>query len=250
MENAKILIYDGSFNGFLTAIYSAFELRLELTDIRRRADGQKVMFAESVLIRTETDKALRVWDGIGKNNHLAVRKIYFSFLSEQPGIELLLYRYIRNLFKPAEILEREIAISLRVDTLAEMVGQEKKRLEAGLKFTQEAGPAALTILSPRFNVLPLITRHVRSRFPDRSWILYDKKRKFSLYFNREEMKLLKLNPAETRLLIHNNKDRQQTASLHQNPALKSLASQWDTAKTGDFSRSGAGKRKLQGNSAA
>ncbi len=250
MDNAKILIYDGSFNGFLTAVYSAFEMRFELTDIRRRTDGQKVMFAEPVLIRTETDKARRVWDGIGKNNYLAVRKIYFSFLSEQPGIELLLYRYIRNLFKPAGNLEKELSISLKVDTLAEMVGQEKKRLEANLNFTHEVGPSALAILNPRFNVLPLITRHARSRFPDRSWILYDKKRKFALYFNKEEMQLLKLNPAETRLLIHNNKDNRQTASPEQNPALKSLATKWDTVRGRDFSRSGAGKHMLQGSSAA
>lgn len=250
MENAKILIYDGSFNGFLTAVYRAFETRIELTDIRRRADGQKAMFAEMVMVRTETDKARRVWDGIARNNYQAVRKIYFSFLSEQPGIEFLLYRYIRNLFKPAGITEKEAAISLRIDTLAEMVGQEKKRLEAGLKFSEANGSASLAVLSPRYNILPLITRHTRSRFPDRSWILYDNKRNYGLYFNREEMKLQKLNPSETRLLLQHDSTRQGTAILQQTPAFKSLTSKWNSTVPRDFSRSTAGKHMLAGSSAA
>ena len=250
MENAKILIYDGSFNGFLTAIYRAFETRIELADIRRRADGQKAMFAETVMVRTETDKARRVWDGIAGNNYQAVRKIYFAFLSEQQGIEFLLYRYIRNLFKPGGIPEKEAAVSLRIDTLAEMVGQEKKRLEAGLKFSEANGSAALAVLSPRYNILPLITRHTRSRLPDRSWILYDNKRNYGLYFNREEMKLQKLNPSETRLLLHSDSTCHGTANLQQNPAFKSLASKWDNSGSRDFSRSGAGKHILAGSSAA
>lgn len=250
MENAKILIYDGSFNGFLTAIYRAFETRIELADIRRREDGQKAMFAEMVVVRTETDKARRVWDGIARNNYQAVRKIYFSFLSEQQGIEFLLYLYIRNLFKPAGVPEKEAAISLRIDSLAEMVGQEKKRLEAGLNFPEANGPAALAVLSPRYNILPLITRHTRSRFPDRSWILYDKKRNYGLYFNREEMKLMKLNPSETRLLLRSDNAPQGTAILQQNPAIKSLTSKWDSTGSRDFSRSAAGKHMLAGSSAA
>ena len=41
MKNSKILIYDGSFNGFLTAIFVAFEEKIEVSDIQKNSVGPK-----------------------------------------------------------------------------------------------------------------------------------------------------------------------------------------------------------------
>ena len=252
IENSKILVYDGSFNGFLTSVYRAFESRIELADIRRRQDRQKSMFAEMVTVITETDKAKRVWNGIEKKNYKAVRSIYFAFLSEHKGIELLLYRYIRSLFKgPGDSeKEKESALSLKIDTLANLVGQEKKRLEAGLKLGQREEHTSLAVLNPRFDILPLVTRHIRTHFPDRSWVLYDKKRKYGLHFNRQQMKLHRLSPAETELLLQTGTASLGSALWYQNPALKNLSTKWKAPLDTDPARVRSGKLMLHGNSAA
>src|SRR5690606_1160023 len=98
MENTKIIIYDGSFNGFLTVIFKAFEERLAIADIRRNTDIQKVFFTDTETVFTQMDKARRVWNGIQSKNHTAIKTIYFAFLSEIKGVELLLYKYICALY--------------------------------------------------------------------------------------------------------------------------------------------------------
>jgi len=36
MKNSKTLIYDGSFNGFLTAVFIAFDEKIKVTDIQKK----------------------------------------------------------------------------------------------------------------------------------------------------------------------------------------------------------------------
>ncbi|MEM7382093.1 MAG: hypothetical protein AAF361_12970 [Bacteroidota bacterium] len=98
MNAAKILIYDGSFNGFLTAVFTAFQERLTLSDIRRKAKGQNDLFSETQTIFTQMDKAKRVWNGMERKNHSALRNSYFAFLSESKNVEVLVYNYICRMF--------------------------------------------------------------------------------------------------------------------------------------------------------
>ena len=88
MSGSKILIYDGSFNGFLSAVYAAFEKRIQVSDIRKISHSQDGLFTETLNIRTNLDKAQKVWNGIGTKNKSAVKKCYFAFLSEYEGVEI------------------------------------------------------------------------------------------------------------------------------------------------------------------
>ncbi|MEL6917199.1 MAG: DNA metabolism protein, partial [Bacteroidota bacterium] len=99
MENAKILIYDGSFNGFLTCIFKAFDEKLAVSDIQKDSKSQEGLFSETEVIFTQTENAKRVWNGIQRKSNLAIKNIYFAFLSEAKGIELLLYGYVRKMFR-------------------------------------------------------------------------------------------------------------------------------------------------------
>ena len=92
MNEAKILVYDGSFNGYLTAIFTAFEQKLVIADIQKDSQSQSGLFSDVETVYTDVDKAKRVWNGIEKKSNTTIKNIYFAFLSENPGIELLLYR--------------------------------------------------------------------------------------------------------------------------------------------------------------
>ena len=41
MEKEKILVYDGSFNGFLTSVFIAFDQKINVANIQRRNEVQK-----------------------------------------------------------------------------------------------------------------------------------------------------------------------------------------------------------------
>ena len=59
-----ILIYDGSFDGLLSAIFNVFELRLTNVCIKRREYSQQNFFDAEEEIITDTEKAKRVWMGL------------------------------------------------------------------------------------------------------------------------------------------------------------------------------------------
>lgn len=79
MNASKTLIYDGSFNGFLTAVFTGFEQKLTHADIQKNNQLQSGLFAENETIFTNVEKAQRVWNGVQKKSNTAIKNIYFPF---------------------------------------------------------------------------------------------------------------------------------------------------------------------------
>ena len=202
MENTKTLIYDGSFNGFLCAVYRAFDENLTISGIQKYPGLQNTLFTERVHVQTDLKEARRVWQGIEKRYYLAAKKIYFAFLSERKEIEMLLYRYIRSLFVTSDKLDTpDIAADLnKVDQLAEAVAREKQQIERTLQFSRDRGQLSTATIDPRANILPLISRHFRSLYLHNAWVIYDRRRKYGLYYHEQSMELLHLSPNEMELL--------------------------------------------------
>lgn len=216
MKNAKILIYDGSFNGFLTAIFKAFEEKMVVSDIQKESKGQEGLFSETEVVFTQIDLAKRVWTGIGKKSNLAIKNVYFAFLSETKGIELLLYRYVRNLFAGSGVSEQDHRedLILKVGQLAHMVAREKRRTETSVRFQLTRDQVHFAAIDPDFNILPLISKHFRSRYADRPWIIYDTKRKYGLYYNLNCVELVSLDLREiySGRVVKGDRFLQETAS--------------------------------------
>lgn len=195
MENAKTLIYDGSFNGFLTAIFIAFEEKAQVADIQKNKVSQNGLFSETETVLTHVEKAKRVWNGIQKKNHNAIKNIYFAYLSETKGIELLLYRYIRKLFTDQESIHFDYSdrLVLKISQLAKSVGREKHRMEAFVRFQLTQDEIYFANIEPDFDVLPLISKHFRSRYADQQWLIYDVKRQYGIFYNLEKVDIVSLD---------------------------------------------------------
>ncbi|MEH6681169.1 MAG: TIGR03915 family putative DNA repair protein [Sediminicola sp.] len=195
MDNARTLIYDGSFNGFLTAVFEAFEGKLTVANIQKNSAYQRGLFSEPETIFTQMDKAQRVWNGIQKKSHEAIKNIYFAYQAESSGIEMLLYRYIRKLFTGhADVhLNQADDIVLKVGQWAKMVGREKHRMEAFVRFQMTQDGIYFASIEPDFNVLPLISKHFRHRYPAQQWIIYDTKRNYGLFHDMETVEMIGLD---------------------------------------------------------
>lgn len=197
---ARTLIYDGSFNGFLTAVFIGFEHKMSHADIRPNRGIQSGLFTETETIFTNQDKAKRVWNGIKNRNSTAIKHIYFAFLSEQKGIEPLLYAYIRKVMlvdgNTAANLTKEGI--LKINQLAHKVGREKHRMETLVQFQLTKDEVYFAIIEPDFNVLPLLSKHFRSRATGQQWIIYDTKRNYGLYHNQEGIELIHLDLKDSR----------------------------------------------------
>jgi probable DNA metabolism protein len=197
-HTARTFIYDGSFNGFLTAVLIGFEQRVIHADIQRRGTSQNELFTENETIFTNTIQAKRVWNGIKNRSNAAIKNIYFAFLSEHKGIEPLLYCYIRKLMGCQADRSTDFSDEciLKINQLAHKVGREKHRMEAFVRFQLTKDDVYFSQITPDFDVLPLLSKHFRSRYADQQWIIYDTKRKYGLYYNLQGVELISLDLEE------------------------------------------------------
>ncbi len=205
MNDSKTFIYDGSFNGFLTAVFIAFEEKAHVADIKKNSVSQNGLFSDTETIFTNIEKAKRVWNGIQGKSSSAIKNIYFAYLSETKGIELLLYRYVRKLFASEKSIHSDYSdgIVLKISQLAKSVGREKHRMEAFVRFQLTQDEVYFANIEPDFDVLPLISKHFRSRYADQQWIIYDVKRKYGLFYDLNRVEIISLDLQE----IHTNSIR-------------------------------------------
>lgn len=192
MENAKILRYDGSLNGFLSTIYEAFEAKMRVIDIRKIKKVQNGLFSETETVFTDIGKARRVWNGLQKKNSAALKTIYFAFLSETKGIELQLYKYICSLYQTPLKSESEELQSIKINLyqLSGMVAREKHRIEACAKFRISQDAIYFSAVAPHYDVLPLISKYYRAKFPHKEFLIYDLKRRYAIYYNLMKTELI------------------------------------------------------------
>jgi probable DNA metabolism protein len=208
MKNETTLIYDGSFKGFLTAVFIAFEEKLKVADIQKNGQAQNGLFSNSETIFTYVEKAKRVWNGVRSKSYNAISTIYFAFLSETEGIERILFEYIKKLMahkgKQVDFSDETV---LYISQLARKVGREKHRMEAFVRFQLTKDDIYFANIEPDFDVLPLLSKHFRNRYADQQWLIYDVKRRYGIFYNLEGVELVSLNLEE----IHFNRTRKSRA---------------------------------------
>ncbi|MEO9513706.1 MAG: TIGR03915 family putative DNA repair protein [Flavobacteriaceae bacterium] len=195
MKDSKTLIYDGSFNGFLTAIFAAFE-KNNVVDIQRNSQEQNELFSETETIFTNVEQAKRVWNGIRSKSHNAITNVYFAFLSEAEGIESMLFSYIQKLMvSKTGILDYTDDV-LRIGQLARSVRREKQRMEASVCFQLTKDDIHFATVASDFDILPLISKHFRNRYANQQWLIYDIKRKYGIFYTLSHVELVSLNLEE------------------------------------------------------
>lgn len=198
MEKDIYLIYDDTFNGFLTAVYAAFEGDLKIAGIQGHKLQQKGLFADNRNIITNLELAKKVWYGVSNLNSVAMKTIYFAFLSESEDIPFLLFKYIKkivakNTFIHTDLPEGSIQ---RIYHLAELVSKKKNKIEAAQKFNLSKDGVLYGVLSPEYHMLPLVSKHFRSVYKDRCWLLYDSQRNYGLYYNLKNVQLISFDRRE------------------------------------------------------
>ncbi|WP_031427159.1 TIGR03915 family putative DNA repair protein [Flavimarina sp. Hel_I_48] len=180
------LVYDGSFDGFLTAVFMVYEERLEVVSLTPEAYFQAGFFAEGITVITDSVKANRVWKGLSKYAKFR-SDVYWSFLSEIEGNELVLLKAIQYVLATSRVADYGHPQILRTAQVRKMVGREKHRMEAFIRFQLTKDAIYFAHVEPDFNVLPLIATHFKNRYADQAWIIYDLKRSYGLYYDLHDV---------------------------------------------------------------
>ena len=178
--------YDGSFKGFLTCIFTAYEQKLKIVEIVPAGEDQGQLFSETHEIISDELKALRVLKGLKeKVTSNGMTRIKWAFLSEASGIEMKLYEMIKYFFSHKQKVDTDYShpVVLYISNIAKQVGREKHRMEAFVRFRLTKDDIYFAIIEPDFNVLPIIIKHFKSRYADQKWLIYDIKRRIGAYYD-------------------------------------------------------------------
>jgi probable DNA metabolism protein len=195
------LVYDGSFDGFLTAIFECYERKLTDFKIVRTYLFQPGLNNTHFTIETDTVKSKRVWDGLKKRLSTTKRnEFYKTFLSELPHMEQLLSGFVRHVFSNTHDIEEDLGHPsvIGVTKIAHQVHREKHRMEAFVRFQRTKDDLYYASINPDYNVLPLIVSHFKDRYADQHWLIYDLKRKYGIQYDCSTRKVIEVNVEFTR----------------------------------------------------
>jgi len=178
--------YDGSFEGLLTVLFRIYDRRSAPNSIQPENTAQGGLFAQAVAIDTDETLATRTWDGLLRFMPEPARaRLYHVFLSEDAERELLIFRYADMALRTGRDISENYADATvrRCQRLAQQLFREKHRMEAFVRFEKTQDELFHATIEPDFDVLPLIASHFTKRYADQRWLIFDKKRRYGLYYD-------------------------------------------------------------------
>ena len=215
----QTLLYDGSFDGLLTAIFEAFEYRYQEVEIFSRENFQQEnMFAEIHEVYTNEEKSERVLkkleQSIGKSGISQLLSVYFSELPEME--RLILSAIQQSIQHPKENVLQNFADNdiLEISKICKSVSRERHRMTAFVRFEKMQDDVYFAKIDPDFNVLPLIRKHFKNRYADQKWMIYDLKRQYGLFYDLEHCEFFypneKINLNQYQEKFHEEEKKYQT----------------------------------------
>ena len=191
------IVYDGSFEGLLTAIFEVYEYKFPDPGL---SDKNSVipLFGQQHIVHTSPVKAERVLKKLRSALSASVcKKIYEVHLSEQEGIADIILRFVQYVLKAGKAacddFSHEAVITLH-QTLKK-IHRERHRMEAFIRFQQSADGLFFATVEPDFDVLPLISSHFAKRYADQRWLIFDNKRKYGILYDLKEVHVVEQSHA-------------------------------------------------------
>jgi len=191
LGNAMVFIYDGSYEGLLSCIFVIFKERKAPVAICAEERYQFTLLDEITRVTTDEASAARVINGVDeRTDSQASPLICKLFLSELPESEMLVYQVIQAIIHKgdASVLENFAnPFILKAAQVEKMMHREVHRMHAFVRFQKSKDGIFYAAIDPDFDVLPLIGDHFERRYADQSWLIFDTKRHYGLYYDQDKM---------------------------------------------------------------
>ncbi|MCL1791298.1 MAG: TIGR03915 family putative DNA repair protein [Peptococcaceae bacterium] len=185
-------LYDGSFDGLLTAVYhdyysgcaNGIHCRDSVYQGSLFHDGEDIAGLGGSARIIETDPALadRVYRALeDKLAATALSTIYQAYLSAETDKETLILRYLRFSFSvgpKADAWHTHPCIQ-PVQKIAARVGMEKHRMLGLMRFV-DTKRFLYAPMTPDHNILPLIAEHFSDRLREDNFIIHDTGRRLAI----------------------------------------------------------------------
>lgn len=169
-------IYDGSFDGLLTVVYTAVYSRTAPFGIGVEKDLQLAFNTRYIEVATNKNYARRVYDALyRKIGALGLRRLYYVFLSNDPMKDIIIYKYMMLGFKNGE----KTNTALADDTvggafkIAENVSRETEKFRQFTRFSVMDWGVQYGKIAPNNSILPLLMPFFIKRLKIVPFVLHD-----------------------------------------------------------------------------
>jgi len=178
-----IFLYDGTFEGFLSAVFDAFLVKEEV-EIAKKSAWQQQLFAETLEVETSPEKAERVASKLletcGTRGFTA---IVYIFLSEDEHCETYGFYLIKAALKHGKksfscFQDNKIASAM---LMRKKVSREYDKMLGLLRFSELSNGIFYAPFEPDFNLLPLLVPHFYERLSGTRWMIHDLRRGIAVY---------------------------------------------------------------------
>lgn len=192
-----ILLYDKTFEGFLTAVFEVFEYKYVDVQIVQMINFQSSFFSAPIPILTNPQKSDRVLKRLekqlGKNG---VQELLYAFLSEVASRETVLFQVIHYAVQnPTKNILQDYSHQavMQLSKLVKSVHRERHRMKAFIRFELLKDGIYFAEIHPDYDVLTLIITHFKNRYQDQKWLIYDAKRGYGVYYDLEIVEIITLD---------------------------------------------------------
>ncbi len=186
----SIYLFDGSFEGLLTAVFDLYELKDDQVKLQSIQHYQPLLIDEVHEVISDENKAQRVLTGLKKKlSKDWQNRLFKAYLSELPEAFQHIFDFIRYVFDNQSNVEYNYGHPsvIAISKLDKSVNRERHRMKAFIRFQETADGTFYAAVEPDYNVLPLIVTFFKNRYADQKWIIYDVKRKYGLYYDLSEV---------------------------------------------------------------
>lgn len=118
------------------------------------------------------------------------------------GSDLLLFRYIRKAIDAPTTIEFNLGDPDILETakIWKKVNNERLRVMQFFRFQKAADGTYFAAIAPIYNVLPLVLPYAQDRFADQRWLIYDLKREYGYYYDRNDTIEVRFEEKDSHLL--------------------------------------------------
>ncbi|MBD3796246.1 MAG: TIGR03915 family putative DNA repair protein [Campylobacterales bacterium] len=178
------LVYDGTFEGFLSLIYSTYYEKYRPQAIYKEMPTS-LFKDEYIEIVTDTDKAQKVFTAMKKKFHKKyMQTIANIFMCDQEDFELDLLHYTILGFKDQTQLENiNIQSVFKINTLQKEFFHVHHKMTGFLRFEEIEDGTLYARLETKCNVVYSLAKHFLKRFNNQNFIIHDIQRKIAFVKN-------------------------------------------------------------------
>ncbi|MCT7531100.1 TIGR03915 family putative DNA repair protein [Aliarcobacter cryaerophilus] len=175
-----ILVYDGSFEGFLSLVYEVYYKKLKPTKIYKTLPNE-ILFEEILEINSSKESGIKVLNAIKtKFPKEILEKILNIFMCDSKEFEMALLDYIIIGFKDSKQLYNiNNSCVFYLNNLEKELFRVTHKLTGFIRFEELEDKTLYAKIESKFNVVYFLGRHFLKRFNNQNFIIHDINRKLA-----------------------------------------------------------------------